>query len=427
MKALQLLLAFTFTMIPGCAEAPSNSSARSQVAATNVEEKPEPKPSDDAQSEKAADVTPVAAAQPRLGVDNSSTDASAAAFTPDGKKLLVGFVSGLGLYLGGKPRPPELYDVETGKLIAKIDEIGWIHTRRRMQLLPDGNRVVLFQGYQNKFMQPEIWDLTTRKQVSPFAEPPDGRDFSFSGDATRFLTYFVEKVDNKPKTRGLALWDVKSGKMLRKFGETQVAGLGSVVLSPDGKWALSSYGPFEGIDDSAIKLWRVEDGKEIRTWNRSQGWTGGFAGPDVPLAFTPDSQRVVLQQGKQDEPVELVILDVATGKDVRRLKTPSAAHRLAGAQRISITPDSKRLLAYFDGVLASFDFESGREMWSIKTEHRPKAVAFCADCRVVFVAGGSTANANKMRLHLWDGITGKFIRKLEGSGPGTWKGKDIDP
>ena len=57
----------------------------------------------------------------------------------------------------------------------------------------------------------------------------------------------------------LRLWEVESGKCLRTF-EGHTGNVNSVCLSADGRYALS------GSEDKTLRLWEVESGKCLRTF-----------------------------------------------------------------------------------------------------------------------------------------------------------------
>jgi WD40 repeat protein len=79
----------------------------------------------------------------------------------------------------------------------------------------------------------------------------------------------------------------------------------AVVFAPDGKTL------FTGSDDSTVRTWDVQTGKELR---RSAGHPGGV----LALALTADGRT--LASGGRDQTVRL--WDVRSGKELRRLAAP---------------------------------------------------------------------------------------------------------
>jgi len=61
----------------------------------------------------------------------------------------------------------------------------------------------------------------------------------------------------------ISLWDIKSGKEIKKFLGHNDA-INSIVITPNGKYIIS------GSDDDSIKLWDIESGKEIKRFKNIQ-------------------------------------------------------------------------------------------------------------------------------------------------------------
>src|SRR5262249_19520132 len=87
----------------------------------------------------------------------------------------------------------------------------------------------------------------------------------------------------------LRLWDLKSGKELRRFDGHK--GLVSrVALSPDGR--LAGSGSFDGT----VRLWDIQKGREAWCFTDHTGWVTG-------VAFSPDGKQVV--SGGKDKTIRL--------------------------------------------------------------------------------------------------------------------------
>jgi len=107
----------------------------------------------------------------------------------------------------------------------------------------------------------------------------------------------------------------------------------SVVFSPDGKTALS------GSDDFTLKLWDINTGKVIRSF---EGHTGGI----YSVAFSPDGKTVL--SGSDDKTLKL--WDISTGKVIRTMIF------FEYGEWITITPEG-----YFDHS------ENGRQYLNVLT------------------------------------------------------------
>ncbi len=117
----------------------------------------------------------------------------------------------------------------------------------------------------------------------------------------------------------------------------------SVAYSPDGK-VLASSGHF----DDSVKLWRVSDGRMIRTLRTNNSNLFIF-GPMVPLVFFPDGQTIIAL-GESAGPA---FWNAADGQLVRKLSGTGTDLALNGdASLLAVaTTSSIRLVRPNDGSL----------------------------------------------------------------------------
>ncbi|MBI3460117.1 hypothetical protein HY009_04220, partial [Candidatus Acetothermia bacterium] len=66
------------------------------------------------------------------------------------------------------------------------------------------------------------------------------------------------------------LWDVSTGKVLRRFGP--VGTVFSSAFSPDGKFLVGGTG-----EDLLVHIWDVASGREMRTLSGHEGWVHAVA------------------------------------------------------------------------------------------------------------------------------------------------------
>jgi WD40 repeat protein len=191
--------------------------------------------------------------------------------------------------------------------------------------------------------------------VGSVAWTPDGALLaSSSGDTIRF-------------------WDPRTGRLQRTLN-IQVA---SMAFSPDGKTLASAL-------PQSVKLWHVRTGALIRELPAGDGnaW-------QVPIAFSPDSQRLVL----------------ATRPDAESKGSSSTK------------PVS--------GQLTLWDVATGIAKWSVTLQGRkslyPAAVAFSPNGKTIATGewgyGAEIPIGNRVRaadIHLWDAETGALQRTLTG-------------
>jgi WD40 repeat protein len=212
----------------------------------------------------------------------------------------------------------------------------------------------------------------------------------------------------------LALFDLRTGKEVRRLAEGRRGGFGALAYSPDGKRLAS------GSRD-LVQLWGA-DGKEVRRWEEPTGRVhalsfsrdgarlafGGPGGPEgvggvvdaesgAVLSTTEAGQVVLSLDGETaalaDRAAAAVLRDAKTGE--RLTAFPSA--RPAGPGPRAFSPDGRTLVTS-DGLWIStfWDLKSGKK----RAEAYGRAFGFAADGRLLALA---TADGF---VRLCDGATG---------------------
>jgi WD40 repeat protein len=187
----------------------------------------------------------------------------------------------------------------------------------------------------------------------------------------------------------IRVWDVESGKELRRF-ELHTGEVQEMVFSPDGKRALSVS------RDGTARVWEVDTAAEVRCFAGHQGQVWGAA---------------FLMNGKQaltgDHNGVLCRWDVETGEEIRRWKD------VAGVGCIALSPDGKQALSCGGNELVRlWDLAAGEQRLSLKQPQGARRVAFSPDGKQALAGSHHTGQAI-----LWDLETGKEIQRFRAGPP----------
>ena len=179
----------------------------------------------------------------------------------------------------------------------------------------------------------------------------------------------------------IKLWEVSTGRQLRTLmGHS--AEIFSVAFSRNGKMlASASY-------DNTIKLWDLVTGRELRTLS-------GHTISVFSVEFSPDGQTVVSSSGDKT----IRFWDVATGRELRTITDPGGVYGLA------VSRDWKTLASHTDkNVIKLWDLPTGRELQTL-TGHSDSIgpLDFSSDGKIL-------ASASHNTIKLWEVSTGRELR-----------------
>ena len=100
-----------------------------------------------------------------------------------------------------------------------------------------------------------LWDVESGKELRRFeGDHASVTSVAFSPDGRKVLTGSQDKSGSNHGTTA-RLWDEETGKELQRF---DAYSLTSVAFSPDGRKVLT------GSDDKTARLWDLESGKELQ-------------------------------------------------------------------------------------------------------------------------------------------------------------------
>jgi WD40 repeat protein len=179
------------------------------------------------------------------------------------------------------------------------------------------------------------------------------------------------------------LWDVASGKELRRLGETTARSnpyaparsIYCLAYSPDGK-SLAAGGA-----DQLIHIWDVDTGKERY---RLQG----HLGPVTCVAFSADGKTVA--SGSSDQTIR--IWDLAARRESRQISGPDTVYAIAFSRDAKVLASGGA-----DGYVRLWQVATGRELRFLAAHpDGVHAVAFSRDGNVLASAGQDKT------IRLWD-------------------------
>lgn len=293
-----------------------------------------------------------------------SQQINAVAFSPDGKQIVT----------GSDDHSARLWDAASGNEVQRF--LGHTEAVVSVAFAPDGQKVLT----RSRDGTTRLWDAATGKEIRRFGNGGPFGSATFSRDGTWVATGGF----------GAQLWNSASGKLLRTF-RGLFSTIESVAFSPDGAHVLTG-----GRDGT--RLWDLRLGKEI----------GRFEGRPTfvqAVAFSRDGSQVLL--GCLDGTARL--LDMASGKEIRRINAP----RGSVVESVAFSPDGKLALAAVanfskqDQAAILWDVLSGKEIRRFTGHLKPiHSAVFSPDGAQVLTASSDDT------ARLWDVASGKEIRRF---------------
>jgi RNA polymerase sigma factor (sigma-70 family) len=292
-----------------------------------------------------------------------------------------------------------LLDAATGKLLRSWAVPGGkpFSNIASWTLSPDGKILVTGRNDTDEMGKPKnyavyLWEVATGKEIRKIAGPegfvealavsPDGKRLASGGPSPAHLGPDGKLVATAPK---IHLWDIATGKEVRTLeGPRWVRQL---IFSPDGKTLLSS-----DSSEGMIRRWDVTTGKETAQYRVPGATTFG------PMSLLPGGKTLLVACG-----AGLQLLDLASGKEVR---SPRAKGHRSFVYRLSYSPDSKSLLSTGDTETLMWDVATSKITHEFKNSGGSMA-RFSPDGKTLCKRGVDN------HLELWDVATHKRIRQIE--------------
>jgi RNA polymerase sigma factor (sigma-70 family) len=368
------------------------------------------------------------------------------AFSTDGKTLLA---ASMGFRKPIIRSAVKLWDLATGKELRHV-EVGDKTFAPSAALSPDGTAVAWADGSGNV----HLMEAATGKELHRFSgeSPPvvsgDDRSrsrFAFAPDGQTLITQPVG-------TKALVVWDLKTGKPLRRLGKalwppdwpagTSLLTPPGLAVSPDGKTVAAAG------NGNAVTLFDLATGREIhprgghpaavtavryspdgrtlisvggdgsiRTWEADGCRETGLAQvPDGTLTSALSSDGRTLASAGGDGKVHLT--ETATGKERGILSTPNR-----GALRLALSPDGKTLAVGDDTrpMVWLYDMVTGKQRSVLRPPGGEKelpprggiVVPFRTAPPPVFSPDGRLLAAPiRGALEIWDVVADRHLRRF---------------
>lgn len=305
-------------------------------------------------------------------------------FSPDAGSLAVGYHAG-----------SVVLDIATGSR-AQVFR-GHTSTVFSVAFSPDGSTLAS-ASYDGTVL---LW------KVIPIHEGPKARlgkgtihDMQFSADNTRLAV---------ASSVGIWLYDAETCQEVAMLtGYT--SGVQNVVFSPDSSTLASASW------DGTVRLWDVDTGSHIKTFD---GIFGGTLGFDSSIAFSPDGGNLAIASHSG-----VRLWDVDTGENTLTLTTDGirdvrcVVFNHKGSILASASASASHVIHVGGSRAKEANLNNFIHLWDVATGKHLKTLAHTGHThdihRVGFSPNGDTlASASSNEIHLWDVATGKKAKSFK--------------
>ncbi len=311
--------------------------------------------------------------------------------------------------------PPTSVEPSSGVIVARLGARPFLHEGRvrSVAFLGNSRRVVSVDERGLAFWSVPDGDLQSRTAQEPATTQPvrtatatpDGRLVAFAAGAQicvvesqrsgEIRTLGTESTDVSALAltadgmwlavgvgAQVSIWDVAAGTVRQRLSVTGDR-VGAMAFSPDGRRLAT--GPAYGIDPprgSAIQLWNLDDGQELRRW---ESFADG-------LAFSPDGRTLA---GSTETRVDggtraaLKLYDASSGAELWRVGGTFS--------NVVFSPDGSRVVAGELAEVKVIDAVSGQEIRTLPYGRNLHiySLAFSPDGAVL------ATGADDNRIRLW--------------------------
>jgi WD40 repeat protein len=310
-------------------------------------------------------------------LDREGTSIEAAAISPDRRTIVT-----------KQDFSVRIRDAATGKELRKIDlpRANMWSGNEWVAFTPNGNAIAVTS--QGKVVH--LFDFATGNKIrdisSDNSESSLPSDFStvlgiaFSQDGKLMASGGYDNVKGHYFAR---LWDVETGKELRRFPHgSNGYGIRALAISPDGTMLAT------GADIPRLRLFDVATGKERKVFPQDGEQRMALGS----VAFSPDSKTVAAAGAS------IRLYDVTTGEERLRIDRR--------ASNLRFTDDGKTLTGAVMGAIYRWDTATGKVLTPEAGDSIVEQVVVTADGSRV-VTRGQNGDA-----HLWNAADGRHLRAI---------------
>lgn len=289
-------------------------------------------------------------------------DLSSLCYSPNGRKILLGSLSGSIREL----------NLKTGKFVRSY--IGDMPLLWPLSLCysPDGKKIIS-GGAIKKII--EEWDVDTGCLIKTYKEYLRPLSWlNYSQDGERIISGYTDGTIKE--------WDAITGECIKTVqGFTQT--IESVSYSPDTEKIVSGSG------DYTIKEWNVNTGECIRIYT-------GHRDTVHYVSYSPDNSKI-LSCGSFDKTIKE--WNTETGECIKTYKGDSNC-----VSCVCYKPDGKRIISGSgDGIITEWDTETGNCVRTYKGhKYWIFSICYSPDGKKIISLGGEIIK--------WDAITGELIK-----------------
>jgi len=230
---------------------------------------------------------------------------------------------------------------------------------------------LLSQGEQFDNLDTVLANIMPRKPVLAVAVSPDGK-------------FLASASDNNT----IYLWDIASGRELKRLKGDSDKSINAITFSPDGKILAA------GASDKSVYLWYIKSGQQIKRLDK-------HSDDVMAVAFSPDGKTLA----SSDVEGNVYLWDLVIGQFIQSLTGHSAS-----VNAIAFSPEGKRL--------ATGSSDTGVYLWEVSSAQLIQRIEGHSDSvsAAKFSPNGellATASWDQT-VRLWRMSSGEEVQRLEG-------------